>query len=1357
MRNPLLKVNPDFLTFQFHFMKNPSFFTPIILFLFSFLFHGNLFAYDTDDHRLLLSNTSTTEAGFEDPTSCGVPTWPSTSNITQTSATFSWSPVSGAESYSVQTRVLNGTWYTVPGSPFNNTTVTVNWFLPNTTYQWRVSANCWGGEYSYWTAPITFTTSGSYNCEPPSWLETNYITENSATFDWSAASGAISYSIQWRVSGGSWQDLGGGPWQNTWLYIGGLQPNTTYNWRVRSNCGGGMSSSWSYTETFTTLGYSCGTPTWPSTSNITNTSATFSWSSVGGAQSYTVQTRLLNGTWYDVSGGPFNSTWVTVNGLSPNTTYQWRVRANCGGGQYSAWTSAITFTTTGGGECHAPYWLNTTEITQTSAKLSWSSVSGAHFYTIQYRIVGSNSWINLGGGPWNGTWHTITGLQPGTTYEWRVRSTCDNYELSPWSNSVSFTTLGGYSCDTPTWPSTSNITSSSATFSWSSVWGVLNYTVQIRQINGNWYDVPGSPTNSSWITVNNLNPNTTYQWRVRSNCNNWQYSYWTNPITFTTTGGECHAPYWLNTSNINQTSATLSWSAVNGAHFYSLQYRVAGGTWYNVNGGPWNGTWHTITGLQPGTAYEWRVRSTCDNYVLSPWSYPAYFTTLGYSCSMPTWPSTSNITQTSANFSWSSVWGAYNYTVQIRLLNGQWYDLPNSPTSNNWIAANNLTPGTTYQWRVRTTCNNWQYSYWTDPITFTTLGSYCQAPYSLNTSNITHNAATLNWSAVSGAHYYTLQYRLAGGSWYDVFGGPWYGTWHTLSGLQPGTAYEWRVRSTCANYVLSPWSYPASFITSGYTCYTPTWPSTSEITQTSARLSWSAVSSALSYSVEIRTPTGSWVAVLGSPVSSPWINATGLNPGTTYQWRVRANCVDGGYSSWTYPVSFTTIGVVICYAPSGLWTNSITETSANLDWTSVSGAYSYDLQYRLAGSVIWTDVPGGPFTETWHVITGLSPGTHYEWRVRSNCHTGYSEWSNIAYFSTLGVSCLAPESTATTDITETSATFTWLSVPGAQTYSVQTRVPNGTWSNAPGSPYSDTTVILGGLIPGTTYHWRVRANCGTGDYSAWTSPLSFTTSGGAELGQNECDSAKILNVNNTCINTSSSNVGATESSPPPMGWCPDNNYKDVWFRFTMPDVTDPVVTIRTTAGTLTDAVMEVYRGGGCADLEYIFCEDDNSQGNGSTMPVITITGTANETIWVRVWGYAGTKGTFSICVLDYQSTNLAAPDDSDEPIIEGESFDVVEIQQQPFNDRIINTTLQVFPNPTRDVIQVLYTQTKESTISRMVMMDMSGKIVDNKEYQSTDSLQFSEQLDVSSMVPGVYILRVFTTSGILTEKVSVID
>ena len=473
-------------------MKNLQRFSPFFIALFTLFLSSFSFAGNSRLESAAATELLSSEAGLSVTLACSTPTWPTTSNITNSSATFSWDAVSGAVSYAVQTRVPNGTWYTVPNSPFNNTTTTVDWFLPNTTYEWRVRANCYNGEYSYWTYPVTFTTSGWGYCDAPGWLYTNNITQTSATFDWDPVSGAQSYALQYRLAGGSWWDVPGGPWTQTWFTINNLQPGTAYEWRVRSNCSNWMYSSWSYPASFTTLGYSCSTPTWPVTSNITQNSASFSWEESWGAQSYSVQIRLLNGNWYDLPGNPYYNTWASATGLNPNTTYQWRVRANCGYYQYSNWTYPVNFTTLGGYSCDRPYWLYTSNITQTSATLNWEGVYGAYNYTIEFRTANGN-WYILPGGPFSGTWTNVNGLQPGTNYEWRVRTTCSNWQYSQWSYIETFSTLG-YSCHTPTWPVTSNVTQSSATFSWDEVWGAESYTVQTRLPNGYWYDVPGSPT-----------------------------------------------------------------------------------------------------------------------------------------------------------------------------------------------------------------------------------------------------------------------------------------------------------------------------------------------------------------------------------------------------------------------------------------------------------------------------------------------------------------------------------------------------------------------------------------------------------------------------------------------------------------------------------------------------------------------------------------------------------------------------------------------------------------------------------------------------------------------------------------------
>ena len=173
-------------------MKNSILFTPIFLLLFSML--NNSFA--TDWRGLERTNAENVTLVCETPSAI------TTTNITETSATFNWSAVAGAVSYSVQIRWPNGTWTYVPGSPFYDTFVMVNGLNPGTTYEWRVRANCNTGETSYWTVAVSFTTNGTSNCTAPVTLETYNIGQTTATWDWSPVSGAVNYSVQWRFAGG---------------------------------------------------------------------------------------------------------------------------------------------------------------------------------------------------------------------------------------------------------------------------------------------------------------------------------------------------------------------------------------------------------------------------------------------------------------------------------------------------------------------------------------------------------------------------------------------------------------------------------------------------------------------------------------------------------------------------------------------------------------------------------------------------------------------------------------------------------------------------------------------------------------------------------------------------------------------------------------------------------------------------------------------------------------------------------------------------------------------------------------------------------------------------------------------------
>ncbi|HQW88124.1 MAG TPA: fibronectin type III domain-containing protein, partial [Flavobacteriales bacterium] len=93
----------------------------------------------------------------------------------------------------------------------------------------------------------------------------------------------------------------------------------------------------------------------------------------------------------------------------------------------------------------------------------------------------------------------------------------------------------------------------------------------------------------------------------------------------------CDRPQSQSVSNLTYTSATLNWSAVQGASGYDVQWKEsAAPNWTLVTGV--TGTSLPLTGLAWSTAHQFQVRAVCQGTVggqggTSPWSQPTSFTT----------------------------------------------------------------------------------------------------------------------------------------------------------------------------------------------------------------------------------------------------------------------------------------------------------------------------------------------------------------------------------------------------------------------------------------------------------------------------------------------------------------------------------------------------------------------------------------------------------------------------------------------------------------------------------------------------------------------------------------------------------
>jgi len=255
-------------------------------------------------------------------------------------------------------------------------------------------------------------------------------------------------------------------------------------------------------------------PTGLTTSNITSTSATLLWTAVPGALNYTVQYKLTTSSAW-LTAGTISGTSYVLSNLSSANSYDWKVKTDCSG-----YSDVAQFSTLQGAGCNVPTGQTSSNVTSNSVALSWSAVSGATTYTVEYKTSASSTWIVAGTS--TATTRNLTGLAGSTTYNWRVKTDCSGY-----SSTASFVTTAS-SCNKPTGLVTTALSSTSATVNWTAVSGAANYTVQYRPSSTNTYITVGTVTGTSF-TLNGLNPATKYFWRVKANCSNYS-----NARTFTT-------------------------------------------------------------------------------------------------------------------------------------------------------------------------------------------------------------------------------------------------------------------------------------------------------------------------------------------------------------------------------------------------------------------------------------------------------------------------------------------------------------------------------------------------------------------------------------------------------------------------------------------------------------------------------------------------------------------------------------------------------------------------------------------------------------------------------------------------------
>ncbi|KAB7729293.1 hypothetical protein F5984_16820 [Rudanella paleaurantiibacter] len=927
----------------------------------------------------------------------------------------------------------------------------------------------------------TFAQSAPYN------PFTSTISSTSAQLNWIAATSPTTYDVRWRQQGASiWIISSEIP--TTTFGLTGLTDGQAYEWQMRPT---GSATWYGGPVSFTTT-YGCSPPSLNTPSSVSVTAAPLSWyfySGSSGTTQFTVDLKTSeSASWSSVSGitgSSGSTTYYTLSGLTPGTTYTYRVRSVC-----SPYSTTATFATPA---CTV---LNPRQEPQpTQAVLRWPVTLGAS-YTLQWRPQGGD-WATvsvLQSESYASTMsYSLTGLTPNATYEWRTQAVCGNTTGS-FTAPLSFTA----SCNRPASLSFLAPSATQATIVWKSAYSVADYgysyQVQYRRKN---------PTDSPWVTssvysnpnyntpydysinLSGLTPETEYETRVQTNCQNTSVSGYTDPpVSFTTQSCTNTATNLRSSATYTFKAAYLSWNAAYD-NYYAVQIRPSGvASWSTIGPSVYTGnSSQEIQNLKPETVYEWRVITYCT--VSTSASAPSgteSFTTAACALNRIVNPYTAQVENTSARLNWSEISPVVGlYSVRYRPLGTATYTtLP--PQTSQYLSLTGLQEKTAYEWQVSSVCTESPTSFsYTALQTFTTA---CLNPASyLRTNNNTIRSIELRWDNYYSSEWfvrtYTVRYRPQGAEWTTVpISTNSYSPVVSLTGLLSNTVYEWGVAYQCSASNSSTFTSGSSFST---TCRNALYGFASQnVTPTRADLNFSDSDYRNKYQIRYRV-VGATDWILSPAFAYQPYALTGLTPYTAYEWQAASFCSSEVMSDFSPSQRFNSD----CFVPTDL-NVSTGGTSTYFYWKENRNVAGYTLQYRLQGTANWNSVavPGASSIN----VAGLAG--RYEWRVATGCFGGLnSDFSPIQTFSTY---CSTPTVTSITAGSSYAATIAWN--PGGVTnarYTLQWRPAGSTFWNTvadlPQSPY-----VLTGLVDNTSYEVQLQAQCNNLQ-SGYSSVSSFQT------------------------------------------------------------------------------------------------------------------------------------------------------------------------------------------------------------------------------------------------------------------------
>jgi hypothetical protein len=922
-----------------------------------------------------LCNIGEYSTPFNFSTVCGLPSNVVLNSATTTGAVINWGDTFSPNSWEIELTV-HGTPPTGTGTIVTNPTFTFSELETNTCYDFYVRSNCGNGSSS-WTEPFAFCTEPNY-CGGDHFYDTGGIDgnyQNNESYTKTIFPDIVGNRVKavfntFNIeSGWDYLTIFNGPDTNSPVLFSGTGTSIT-NTLASTHASGALTFHFFSDNIINTSGWDASIicepmpacPNTPTNSTLllaTYTSAIINWEETGNLTSWEIE-LVPHGTTPTGIGTIVANKPYTASDLISNTSYDFYVRSICSNGN-SDWSIPMTFKT----------------------KSNWCG--GDHF---------------LDSGGLNGDYplyeYQVTTLYPETVGD-RITATFDTFQLN---NYASFRIFNGTSTSNP----------------------ILFES-----------DGTNAP---NIVSATNMQGALTVEFYVNSNvtASGWDASIVCEPLP------PCpNPPSYIYLNNVSTTTATFSWFENSNAISWQIEIVPHGvaptGVPTYTSSNP-----YLKSGLTANTWYDFYVRSQCSNGN-SDWSAPFVFHTEANYClgdhfydeggpneNYPVYDSNSKTIYPSGTGNRiKAVFNAFEIGANTNFVvyNGQ--SAYNSPILYSSVG-NDLPPATLTATNpqgaltfVFSNYSNDNAPGWDATIVCEPLPPCSNAPTYITLYDATGTTATLNWTENANATSWDIEIVPHGtpqtGSTTIATSKP-----YTKTGLTTNTWYDFYVRSRCGS-INSTWVGPIVFNTMASYCagdhfydtggpngnyqsygsYTKTIYPSGSGNRIKATFNTFLIDSNTSFNV-YNSPNSQTQGTLiysnnGGNASPGTLTATNPSGALTFVfWNNQSTTAEGWDAS------------IICEplppcsnAPSNIYLNTTTTTSATFNWTENANAASWDIEIVPHGSPqtgTTNLATSRPYTKT-----GLTSNTWYDFYVRSRCGAVNSVWSGPFSFNTKANYC----------------------------------------------------------------------------------------------------------------------------------------------------------------------------------------------------------------------------------------------------------------------------------------------------------------------------------------------------------------